>query len=123
MHYIHTYIHAYRVISNTVVLASERCLDAQHPIRRLLKPHTYGSAHVNLMGAVTLAPYGGIASRLFGQFLLSVCYVRMYVCMYVCNMCTVCMYVFICIYAFLFNFRYIIRISYVTFFVWHVYVS
>eukprot|EP01036_Dinobryon_divergens_P028713 gene28713-37705_t len=58
--------HVHWVISNTIVLATERCLDAQHPIRRLLKPHTYGSAHVNLLGAVTLAPYGGIASRLFG---------------------------------------------------------
>jgi len=54
------------VVSNSTVLSCERWLDAQHPVRRLLKPHTYGSSHINLAGAITLSPYGGIASRLFG---------------------------------------------------------
>ena len=82
------------MISNTVVLASERCLDAQHPIRRLVKPHTYGTAHVNLLGAVTLAPYGGIASRLFGTELFM--YVRIFICIHIFICVYLCMCMFEC---------------------------
>lgn len=42
------------VVSNSTVLSSERWLNAQHPVRRLLKPHTYGSAHINLAGDYSL---------------------------------------------------------------------
>ena len=54
------------IISNGLLLASERHLDADHPIRRLIKPHTYGAGQVNLLSTALLAPVGGFAHRAFG---------------------------------------------------------
>ena len=54
------------IISDGLLLASERHLDADHPIRRLIKPHTYGAGQVNLLSTALLAPVGGFAHRAFG---------------------------------------------------------
>ena len=54
------------IVSNGLLLASERYLDADHPIRRLIKPHTFGAASVNSASTCMLAPVGNLAYRVFG---------------------------------------------------------
>ena len=56
------YLHC--LICNDVAVASEKHLSASHPIRRLLRPHTFGSSRMNYTSYTTLAPYGGLLSRL-----------------------------------------------------------
>lgn len=52
------------LLSNGVTVASEKYLSPNHPIRRLVRPHTIGSAAVNSASITGLAPYGGIISRI-----------------------------------------------------------
>jgi hypothetical protein len=58
------YLHC--LISNEVSVASEKHLSTSHPIRRLLRPHTFGSSRMNYTSFTTLAPYGSLLSRLTG---------------------------------------------------------
>jgi len=53
------------VVSNGLVLASERHLSKAHPLRRLIAPHTYNAVVVNNTGLATLAPVGGLGYRAF----------------------------------------------------------
>jgi hypothetical protein len=56
------YLHC--LISNDVSVASEKHLSTSHPIRRLLRPHTFGSSRMNYTSYTTFAPYGSLLSRL-----------------------------------------------------------
>ena len=53
------------IISNGLVTAAESFLGPLHPIRRLVKPHTYGAVAVNSSSLPALAEFKGIAGRLF----------------------------------------------------------
>jgi hypothetical protein len=54
------------LISNAVLINSERFLSATHPLRRLIRPHTYNAANVNASSLHALAPKNGLAIRLCG---------------------------------------------------------
>ena len=49
--------------SNFLATSTAENLNASHPIRRMLRPHTYGTISVNLGAVNTLAPNGGILHR------------------------------------------------------------
>jgi hypothetical protein len=53
------------VLSELMMQATREQLPADHPLRRLLKPHMYGVSAVNTRAALVLAPNGGIAHRLW----------------------------------------------------------
>lgn len=54
------------IVSNGALVSSMKFLGEDHPIRRLLRCHTYGTSAVNLSSTTVLAPYEGLAGRTFG---------------------------------------------------------
>ena len=52
-------------LSELMMQATREQLPADHPLRRLLKPHVYNVSTVNTRAALVLAPEGGIAHRLW----------------------------------------------------------
>jgi hypothetical protein len=58
-------VHIHWIVSNGLVGAAERFLGATHPIRRLVKPHTFNTVAVNLSSFFVLADFNGIAGRAF----------------------------------------------------------
>jgi len=52
-------------LSEVMMQATREQLPADHPLRRLLKPHVYNVSTVNTRAALVLAPEGGIAHRLW----------------------------------------------------------
>jgi hypothetical protein len=54
------------IIANAGTVNSAVHLNPFHPIRRLLKPHTYGTTAVNSRSVIILAPVRGLAYRGFG---------------------------------------------------------
>ena len=53
------------IVSNGLLLASERQLSATHPLRYLIAPHVYGAASINMLSVTSLGPKDGLASRAF----------------------------------------------------------
>ncbi len=53
------------VLSELMMQSTREQLPADHPLRRLLKPHIYGVSTVNTRAAFVLAPKGGIAHRVW----------------------------------------------------------
>lgn len=53
------------IISNGVLVSSMKTLNKNHPIRRFLRIHTYGTSAVNLSSITVLAPFDGLAGRTF----------------------------------------------------------
>lgn len=62
----HHLIMVHWIVANSATVNCARYLSASHPIRRLLKPHTYGTAAVNFNSTAILAPIRGLAYRIFG---------------------------------------------------------
>jgi hypothetical protein len=52
-------------LSEVMMQATREQLPADHPLRRLLKPHVYNVSSVNSRAALVLASEGGMAHRLF----------------------------------------------------------
>ena len=52
-------------LSEVMMQATREQLPADHPLRRLLKPHVYGVSSVNSRAALVLSSEGGMAHRLF----------------------------------------------------------
>jgi hypothetical protein len=53
------------IVANSGTVNSQLNLNPEHPIRRFLKPHTYGTAAVNWTSTSMLAPVDGLAYRGF----------------------------------------------------------
>ena len=49
--------------ANFFATSTAENLNASHPIRRMLRPHTYGTMSINLRAVDTLAPEGGVLHR------------------------------------------------------------
>jgi hypothetical protein len=54
------------IVANSGLVNSEMYLSPNHSIRRLLRPHVYGTAAINSGSTSLLAPVNGLAFRLFG---------------------------------------------------------
>ena len=54
------------IISNSFLLSVSQHLSEIHPIRRLLKPHTFHTVSINNGGNIMLLPYYGITATVFG---------------------------------------------------------
>jgi len=52
-------------ISELMMQATREQLPADHPLRRLLKPHVFGVGKINTTATAMLAPEGGVAHRLW----------------------------------------------------------
>lgn len=51
------------IVSNSLVTAAREHLGAEHPLRRLVKPFTFGSISINRSAMVRLTPKGGAGER------------------------------------------------------------
>ena len=51
------------IASNSLATSTAENLNASHPIRRMLRPHTYSAISVNLGAINTLLPEGGVLHR------------------------------------------------------------
>lgn len=58
-------VHVHWVASNSLLFATRQSFDPYHPVRRLLKPHSFGTASVNWLSKETLLPNTGLAARVF----------------------------------------------------------
>lgn len=51
------------IVSNGMVLGTTRRLSSRHPLRRMLKPHVYGTANINRHATAAIGPYEGLVGR------------------------------------------------------------
>jgi hypothetical protein len=58
-------VHLHWTISNNLMFASRQSFSANHPLRRLLKPHTYRAASINWASKTVLLPDDALAWRMF----------------------------------------------------------
>lgn len=56
--------HSHLMVSNSLLVASERCLSSNHPLRRFVKPHTFSSTTANWTASKIILGYDNVIARI-----------------------------------------------------------